>query len=604
MAIQVLPEQLINQIAAGEVVDRPASVVKELLENALDAGSSRIDVEIEAGGAKLIRVRDNGKGIPQDQLKLALHRHATSKISSLDELEQVTSMGFRGEALPSIASVSRFRIASKCEGADQAWCVSSDGAEISAPEPVAHPQGTTVEVRDLFYNTPARRKFLKTERTEYNHIEDLVKRLALARADVQIRLSHNGKELRRLQGADDEAAKLKRLSDLLGPAFVDAALAIDHSGAGLRLSGWVARPVFSRSQADSQFFFVNHRMVKDRLVTHAIRQAYQDVLYHGRHPAYVLFLDLEPQRVDVNVHPAKSEVRFRDGRLVHDFLFRTLHHALAEDRPQDSLAQSDALHRTGSSVEIGSGSPNSSLGGGGGSYAQQSSMPLPVRENMQSLSQLYGQMQSGSSDSGQLQDNNETQDIPPLGYAVAQIHGVFILAENADGLIVVDMHAAHERITYERLKHSVEGEGIRSQTLLVPLSIAVSEGEADLVESHQQSFADLGFELLRAGPQTIRVCKVPTLLHGGNVESLVRDVLSDVKQHGNSDRIRAEINTVLSTMACHGSVRANRKLTITEMNALLRDMERTERSGQCNHGRPTWTHLSMSELDKLFMRGR
>ncbi len=584
--IRVLPDHLINQIAAGEVVERPASVVKELLENALDAKATRLDVDIEGGGARLIRIRDNGHGMGQGQLAVALQRHATSKIASLDDLEGVLSLGFRGEALPSIASVSRLRLVSRIADEDSGFEVSASGGEVCAPKPASHPVGTTIEVRDLFFNTPARRKFLKTENTEYKHVEEMVRRLALARPDVEIRLSNNGKAVRRMAVGED----LRRLGELLGPDFPANSVSLNHEGAGLRLRGWIGLPTHSRSQADQQYFFVNGRMIKDKLVAHAVRQAYRDVLYGGRHPVFVLYLELDPKRVDVNVHPAKHEVRFRDGRLVHDFIFRTIHAALAQVRPDDQIADMP---------ESATGPTAAYAPVGGGGYGQtQSAMPLPVKEESAQYralrEQLFSEPTEANSDTGS----------PPLGYAVAQLHGVYILAENQEGLVLVDMHAAHERITYERLKTSLDGEGVKVQQLLVPVALAVSEGEADLAEESTELFAELGLAVERAGPESLRIRAVPTVLQTADAASLVRDVLADLVTQGSSDRLRAHINEVLSTMACHGSVRANRKLTTTEMNALLRDMERTERSGQCNHGRPTWTHLSMQELDKLFLRGR
>ncbi len=593
--IRPLPDHLINQIAAGEVIERPASVVKELLENALDAAATRLDIDIEGGGARLIRIRDNGHGIAEDELAIALQRHATSKIRSLEDLEGVLSLGFRGEAMPSIASVSRLRLLSRASDAKQAFEIRADGGNLSDPQPASHPVGTTIEVRDLFFNTPARRKFLKTENTEYKHIEEMIRRLALARPDVEFRLSNNGRAARRMAVGED----LRRLGELLGPEFGTNAVALNHEGAGLQLQGWIGLPTFSRSQADQQYFFVNGRMVKDRLIAHAVRQAYRDVLYHGRHPVFVLYLSLDPTRVDVNVHPAKHEVRFRDGRLVHDFIFRTIHAALADVRPDDQPVSADLP-----SAELSR--PLGSVGSDRG-YQSQNAMPLPVKEASAHYQALYGDREPDatalaapaipSTDAGD-------EQAPPLGYAVAQLHGVYILAENTEGMIIVDMHAAHERISYERLKTGLDGDGIKSQRLLVPANVACSEREADAAEAHSQLFAELGFELGRLGPETLTVRAVPTMLQQAELASLVRDVIADILSHGSSDRLRAQINEVLSTMACHGSVRANRRLTIPEMNALLRDMERTERSGQCNHGRPTWTQLTMQELDKLFLRGR
>ena len=589
--IQQMPNQLINQIAAGEVVERPASVVKELLENCLDAGARRIDIDVEQGGIKLIRIRDDGRGIHKDDLALALSRHATSKIRSLDDLEKVKSLGFRGEALPSIASVSRLSITSKQPSADS-WNIQGQDEHNSELKPAPHNDGTTVEVRDLFYNVPARRKFLKKDKTEFNHLEDVVKRIALSRFDVDINLHHNQRAIKQMRSASDQLTKEKRIAEICGKAFIENAVHMEFAAAGLKLSGWIALPAFSRSQSDMQYFFVNGRMIKDKLVTHAVRQAYQDVLYHGRHPAYVLYFELDPELVDVNAHPTKHEVRFRESRNIHSFLFKAIHDALADVKPVDQL-ESMQTHSTDNHFMTQTQSP---------SYAyppRQGNMALRVEEQIRS----YGNLTSAAFvDDAKEQANDE--EIPPLGYAVAQLHGVFILAQNASGLIVVDMHAAHERITYERLKTSLAEGEINSQPLLVPILMAVSEKEAQLAESHHNIFSELGFELDRAGPESLKIRQLPMILFNADVEALVRDVLSDLVSYGSSDRIRQAMNEVLSTMACHGSIRANRKMTLPEMNALLRDMEQTERSGQCNHGRPTWIQFTMDQMDKWFLRGQ
>lgn len=591
--INELPSHLVNQIAAGEVVERPASVIKELVENSLDAGADRIDVEVAQGGVKLMRITDNGHGLYKDDLTLALSRHATSKVSALEDLERISSMGFRGEALPSIASVSRLTLTSREQEADYAWQLQIDQA---APSPAAHPVGTTLEVRDLFYNTPARRKFLKTDKTEFSHVEQTLRRLALARPDVAFSLQHNGRDVFTAPKAIDRTAQEKRLSALLGSSFIENALFFEHSAVNLKLSGWVARPTFSRSQADMQHFYVNGRMVRDRLVTHAIRQAFQDVLFHGRHPAYVLFLELDPILVDVNVHPTKHEVRFREGRLVHDFLFRTLHQVLAEERPDPGEGGENVPYenRPAAVMNAEPHQPSMRLQVNDRPATYQAAMAWQMPEqNARALAGQEGIGEAGSED-----------DIPPLGFAIAQLHGIFVLAQNAEGMIVVDMHAAHERITYEHFKQAREGEGIKSQPLLVPVSVAVSGREADLAEQYAQIFDSLGMQVDRMGEEALAVRALPALLRNADAERLLRDVLSDLAMHGDSQRVLESINEVLSTMACHGSVRANRRLTIEEMNALLRDIERTERSGQCNHGRPTWTQLSMQELDKLFLRGQ
>jgi DNA mismatch repair protein MutL len=595
MRIRPLAPQLINQIAAGEVVERPASVLKELLENSLDAGASKIEIDIEEGGKRLIRVRDNGHGIHREDLALALSRHATSKIASLADLERVSTLGFRGEALPSIASVSRLVVQSRSRDEESGWQVQGDGTEKTAdPEPVAHLPGTTMEVRDLFYNVPARRKFLRTENTEQKHLEGVLQRIALSRPDVELVVRRKRKALYHLQPARGEVQQLERLKVLLGAPFAEQLIGVDHSAAGLRLCGWIAQPTFSRGQPDLQFFFVNGRAVRDKLLAHAVRQAYQDVLYHGRYPAFVLHLELEPAAVDVNAHPSKHEVRFRESRLVHDFLFRTVYQALADVRPASDQPATAPVHPL----------PQSAYSSD--QRHRQGGMPLQVAEQVSHYQRLHGGMAAAATAPlyEQPDTESEAQTIPPLGFALAQLKGVYILAENEQGLVLVDMHAAHERISYEHLKRSYQQDGIRSQPLLVPLSLSVSRAEADEAEQKQTWFSTLGFEIDRQGPERLLVRQVPALLSDADIEGLVRDVLADCVSHGHSRRIEETINELLSTMACHGSVRANRSLTIQEMNALLRDMERTDRSGQCNHGRPTWVQLGMQELDALFLRGR
>lgn len=613
MPIKQLPSHLINQIAAGEVVERPSSVLKELAENALDAQADHMTIDVEQGGIKRIRIRDNGVGIPSDELKLALSRHATSKIASLDDLERVTSLGFRGEALPSIASVSRLMLSSRQQSAEQGWSIQVDGAgEIAEPAPCAHPEGTTVDVSDLFFNVPARRKFLKTERTEYKHLEDVVKKIALSRFDTHIELRHNQKTTLLLHPAQTQEQADKRVAQITGSAFMEQSLYLDYSAVGLRLWGWIGLPTFSRSQPDLQYFYVNNRIIKDKVVTHAVRQSYSDVLYHGRHPAYVLFLELNPESVDVNAHPTKHEVRFREARLVHDFLYRTLHQALADIRP-DTAA--DIQQRP----ELPGQAPEPSFKGNASTPYQtptQGRLGVSVNEQLALYSRLGHSGQTASQGSAVPvsttqginttlpEQDREDADVPPLGYALAQLHGIYILAENANGLVLVDMHAAHERITYEALKKTHTEDAIRSQPLLVPLAIDVSRKEADFAEEFAETFRQLGFEINRLAAEKIVIRATPTLLRGADIEILVRDVLADLITHGSSDRIQTQINEILSTMACHNSVRANHKLSVPEMNALLRDMERTERSGQCNHGRPTWTQMSIEQLDKLFMRGQ
>ena len=606
MPIQQLPSHLINQIAAGEVVERPASVVKELVENSLDAGATDIQVDIEAGGQKLIRIVDNGAGIAEDELPLALSRHATSKIHQLEDLEAISSLGFRGEALPSIASVSRLSISSRTKLQEHGWKLEARAEQ--PPQPFSQPRsGTTVEVRDLFYNVPARKKFLRTEATEFKHIESLFKNLTLSNPAVAFRLSHNQKMVYQLNAASgieasDDQQYRQRLARICGKEFADSLVVIDTGSPGLQLSGWVALPTFSRSQADMQYFFVNQRMVRDKVVSHAVRQAYQDVLFHGRHPAFVLYLEMDPRQVDVNVHPQKHEVRFRNSRQVHDFLYRSLHRALAEVQPEqqigspafalaghDSITTAPLAEQTAMNLQQ---APASFSG-----YQQYPRPAVQVREQLQGYNQLLSSAPTPSAE-------QESELAPPLGYALAQLKGIYILAENDHGLVLVDMHAAHERIVYERMKQHAEDEGIVSQPLLVPLTLNVSQSEAELVEQHQPELAQLGLKLERLSHEQIRVRDVPALLKQADIENLVRDVLSDLTEHGQSQRISEYSNEILSTMACHGSVRANRLLSVAEMNALLRDIEQTERSGQCNHGRPTWKQLSLDQLDALFLRGQ
>lgn len=620
--IQLLDSRLANQIAAGEVVERPASVLKELLENALDAGSESISVDVEQGGVKLVRVRDNGNGIERDDLPLALSRHATSKIRGLDDLEAIGTLGFRGEALAAISSVSRLTLASNVEGEAEGWQVSVEGRDMAPTvAPAGHPRGTTVTMRDLFFNTPARRRFLRTEKTEFNHLEEVFRRIALSEFNTAFRLTHNQKVIHQLPAGLDDTLRAARVAKLCGKGFMEQAVAVDVERDGLRLHGWMGLPTFSRSQADLQYFYVNGRVIRDKVVSHAVRQAYADVLYHGRHPAYVLFLELDPAMVDVNVHPTKHEVRFREQRMVHGFLYSSLHRAIAGVRPGQELAGSvvdEGAPAAGMDTAMAPSQGNMSLtspaGAGMSSLSRPAGQAYPPTGGSafgygQGASQadaygaLVGQQVSESAPS-MMPPASEDETVPPLGYAVAQLHGIFILAENQQGMVVVDMHAAHERITYERLKQSWADDKVRSQPLLVPVSLAVSSREADFAEQQPEVFSRLGFAVERAGPETLVVREVPALLRNGDSESMVRDVLSDLLAQGSSERIAQKLDELLSTMACHGSVRANRRLTIPEMNALLRDMEATERSGQCNHGRPTWTQMSIKDLDRLFMRGQ
>lgn len=564
---------------------------------------------------------------------LSLERHATSKIKELDDLEGVSSLGFRGEALASIASVSRLTLVSSTTDDGQGWSVRAEGQNMDAViKPAAHGRGTSVEVRDLFFNTPARRKFLRTEKTEFNHLEEVVKRLALSHMHIAFQLRHNQRTVLNLKAANSQAEIERRVASICGPAFMESAVAIDMAVetefGKQQLSGWMGLPTFSRSQADLQYFFVNGRMVRDKVVSHAVRKAYQDVLYHGRHPAYVLYLTLNPKTVDVNVHPTKHEVRFRNSREVHNFLYRSLYRAIADLRPGDGADA--ALTSTQTELQDRAAVPGQTT------VPRQTTMPLtetvvfsdaldsPVRQEngfqhaaAKGVEQTYSQQKfahaphkvteqiaaySGLHSAQSATDDNA--EIPPLGFALAQLQGIYILAQNQQGLVIVDAHAAHERITYEQMKTAYQEQGIQAQPLLVPVSIAVSTKEADCAEQQQAVFETLGFQLQRMGPETLVIRQVPALLRQSDVETLVRDVLSDLITHGSSERIKAAMNEVLSTMACHGSVRANRQLSVPEMNALLRDMERTERSGQCNHGRPTWTVQTLEELDRLFLRGR
>ncbi|MGR9046323.1 MAG: DNA mismatch repair endonuclease MutL [Gammaproteobacteria bacterium] len=602
MRIHSLPTQLINQIAAGEVVERPSSVVKELVENSFDASARHISIDIEQGGARLIKIRDDGCGIVKEDLPLALSRHATSKIASLKDLEQVATMGFRGEALPSISSVSRLTLISRTEQSECAWKVQADGSEQDFdPQPDPHPQGTTIDVRDLFYNTPARRKFLKTEKTEFGHIETLIKRMALSRFDIGFTLTHNQREVLNLKPAATEVQQEQRIAAICGSAFIENAVKIEFEASGLRLSGWVGLPTFSRSQQDMQFFYVNGRLIKDKLVSHAVKQAYQDVLYHGRHPVFVLYLTLDPALVDVNAHPAKLEVRFREGRLVHDFLFKALHRSLADVRPGDQaipVAKTETFSPL-PEPQRHPVSPTKPV------YfqnkPQQASLPVNVEEAIQAYASLYPQSSAPPVAS---EPEPIVEEPRPLGHAIAHLHNVYILSETPKGIILVDAHAAHERVTYERLKQHYHQGSVPSQPLLLPIKIRVSPDEADLADEHAEFFNSLGFDLNRSGPETIVLRSAPALLTGVDMEGLIRDVLADIIEHGLSKRIEEKSNEILATVACHGSVRARRRLTVDEMNALLRDMERTERIGQCNHGRPTWVELSTQDLDKFFLRGQ
>ena len=639
--IQKLPDHLVNQIAAGEVVERPASALKEILENSLDAGADRISVDLAQGGIKLIRVSDNGGGIAAADLPLALDRHATSKIGSLDDLENVATLGFRGEGLASVASVSRLTLTSRPHDAEHAHQIVAIDGTLHPVEPAAHAPGTSVEIVDLYFNTPARRKFLKSENTEYAHCEATFERIALAHPQVEFILRHNGKVVWRLP----QQSLAERVGALLGKDFVEASLPIDTGAAGLTLSGFVASPTYSKASRDAQYFYVNGRFVRDKIAQHALRQAYRDVLHHDRHPAYALFFTLDPANVDVNVHPTKIEVRFRESQGIHQFLFHSVHKALASTTAGASPAVTlDDGQPAGNDATVAAnvGRNEDTLAAFGTAAAavreadspprmpfqqpryEQQAMPLHVareaiggyqrqfaglREEERSLTPA-GNPTAGSTLATPLAAANlaalpdASDGIPPLGFALAQLHGVYILSQCEDGLIVVDMHAAHERIVYERLKNALEEDTIPMQPLLLPVSFAADRFEVATAHEHGEAMQRLGIELAPLSPTQIAVRGVPVWLQDGNPVELARAVLKDVREIGLSQVLTERRNELLATMACHGAVRANRQLTLTEMNALLRDMEATERSGQCNHGRPTWSRLSMRDLDNLFMRGR
>lgn len=618
--IKLLPDQLISQIAAGEVVERPASALKELLENSLDAASTDIQVSLMQGGIKQLRVADNGSGIPQDDLKMALTRHATSKISSLEDLEAVASLGFRGEALASIASVSRTLIISRALETKHAWRIASDGSVISAIEPAALDIGTVIEVNDLYFNTPARRKFLKTDTTEFGHCEEAFTRVALSRPDVSFTLQHNGRVLSRFAAISANAGwPSKRFNEVLGAEFAAESILVDEEAAGLRLWGVAAKPTFNRNSRDTQYVYVNGRFVRDKLISHAIRQAYQDVLHHDRHPAFVLFLELDPSLVDVNVHPSKTEVRFRGGQAIHRFIYHSLNKNLATPTGiSNSATASQVTHNPFNSQYAQS--PN---------YPQYPNLQYQARINLNAnqpsafYETLFGDLKKTSKavdaqDANAVPSENaearsgQTDDFP-LGFAVAQIHGVYILAQNKFGLVVVDMHAAHERIMYERLKNALDDKAVPMQPLLIPVSFSADRLEVEMVQelmAQEEQSSDLGdlqklgFEFAILSPKTLAVRAVPSMLKDADAVTLARNVLKDLREFGASRALTERRNELLGTMACHAAVRANRILTILEMNGLLRDMEATERSGMCNHGRPTWFQVSMSDLDKLFMRGK
>jgi len=601
MAIRILPSELIDQIAAGEIVERPSSAVKELIENSLDAGARRVELAIQAGGTRLIRVRDDGVGIPREELELALSRHATSKISSLGELESVATLGFRGEALPSIASVAQLKLVSRTHDADTAWSIQCDGANVDAPRPAAHPVGTTVEVRELFFNTPARRKFLKSERTESAHVDSVLRNLALTRFDVEWRLVNNGRTTLSLAPAPDRERQEARVARVCGEKFLEQARFFERKSGDLTLMGWLAEPTFTRSRADMQYTFVNGRFVRDKVLRHAVRLGYEDVLFHGRYPAYVVFLRLDPARVDVNAHPSKLEIRFRDSGLVHDFVHHTVEAVLASRLDAGREGQSRPPARfPGSQPGRRSEDMTGGYRAGHGKF-EPGSRQLDIREGSRLFDRLHATPGAQPGTPGAQPAEAAAQ---PLGFAVGQLLGIYILAQNADGLVIVDMHAAHERITYERLKQQLKATGLTPQPLLVPVLLKVAEREAEAVEVARDEVSRLGFAVTRRGLDELRIEAIPLLLEGTDVQPLFRDVVADLLNHAGAHRIEATLDEMLATMACHGAVRANRQLELEEMNALLREMEATERGDRCNHGRPTWTRISVAELDRLFLRGQ
>jgi DNA mismatch repair protein MutL len=665
--IQLLPPQLANQIAAGEVVERPSSIVKELLENSIDAGAKNVEIQVEKGGIERLRVRDDGVGIHKDDLAMALQRHATSKIYSLEELQNVASLGFRGEALASIASVSRFAITSKHESATEAYKIESEGIELSELMPASHPQGTTIEMRDLFFNTPARRKFLRTEKTEFSHIEETLKKLSLSIFDIALTLKNGAKTVLQLPGAQSLAAREQRVAKICGEAFMENALSLEIEAFGLTLEGWIGLPVFTRSQPDTQYFYVNGRLVRDKVITHAIKEAYHDVMYGGRYPAYVLFLTMDPSLVDVNVHPSKQEVRFRESRMVHDFLFKHLHSVLAQPHATEPLAVSEIPQTQAAipqqpemiipenfgsemSVSLPKVSSTSSPQAYDQTPSKQESLLLTVAEQFPEYHSFYEKKRQSvvekntevvvaindndqvptevsanlmfvQKEEAAVDKENQAEAVnvlslqtaiptlsedtsPPLGYAIAQLKGIYILAENKKGLVIVDMHAAHERILYEQFKQQLKEGKIKSQVLCLPLTAKLTEKEVDYLENHQPLFSELGLDIERMSPDSIAIRAVPLLLSKTDIVQLVRDVISDLIVQERSTRMQHKIDEILGNLACKSSVKANRRLSIPEMNAVLRDMEKTDRSGYCNHGRPTCREFSMAELDKLFLRGK
>ncbi len=591
MPIRSLPPELIQQIAAGEVIERPASAVKELVENALDAGATRIDVDVERGGTALIRIRDNGIGIPAQDLVLACSPHATSKISAAADLDHVATLGFRGEALASIASVAGLCVISRTADSAHAWRVEAAGRNVSAPQPAALERGTCVEVRDLFGAVPARRKFLRSESTELMLISRWLERLALSRFETGFSLTHDAELRWRFAVACDEASRVERIAQICGAEFSRQSLPVEHRAAGLEISGWISRPTFSRAQPDLQYVYVNGRYVRDRLLTSAVRVAFREVLYGGRHPAFVLYLSIDPERVDVNAHPQKIELRFREPGRVHDELTHAVAAALAKSRPGPQVSGSAGGHWLSAAFN----------------YASPLSRHEPVELDRRGPTFFARDANDSFATSIAAADATATSDDfgaqAPLGHAIAQLHGIYVVAQSADSLVIVDMHAAHERILYERIKRLLSGE-VGAQSLLLPRQLELARGAADALEDHAAELEELGFAIERRGPESISLLSMPAILTRENIDALLSDVASDLREHGASRRVRAAIDACLGNAACRSAVRANRALSIVEMNALLREMERTPRADQCNHGRPTWLRLSLSQLDQLFLRGR
>jgi len=598
MPIRVLDNHLIDQIAAGEVIERPASIVKELVENSLDAGAQSVDVEIEAGGVRLTRVRDDGCGIPVAELKLALSRHATSKISNADDLGAITTLGFRGEALPSIASVSRFEITSRHANEDRAASVIVDAGQISDPSPAAHPTGTTIEVRDLFYNLPARRKFLRSEVTEQGHIVRLLERLALSRDDVAFRLRSGSRTLLDAPARSNAGGASARLGRIVGREFVESAIELDHSAGPVRISGWIGAPAAARATSDMQFWFVNGRAVRDRLLMNAVRLGYRDVMYSGRQPAYVLYLELDPTLVDVNAHPQKLELRFRDSRQIHDFVFRAVERKLAGTKPGISAVPPGAANN---GQYMQARFPHVVDGG-----APQGVWAVAEALRGMSADPHPHEMEVAQGDHAGMHDGAHGQMDPgaqPLGTALAQVHGIYVLAQNEQGLVLVDMHAAHERVLYEKLKEQ-SGSNVPTQQLLVPVAVEMKVDELDGLMAQADEWRVAGFDLERLAPGTLAVRAVPAMLPADDIPALVREVIGDVATDSATHHLDSATDRLLGTIACRSAIHAHRRLTLPEMNALLRQMEQTPRADQCNHGRPTWTQVSLQELDRMFLRGR